>query len=197
MRLIGQTAGLRTFVVLTLLCSQLAACCAGACSDTHLFLQSTAPTNVTGAGAGDAQVLAALEELLADRMYYPGTYVCTGGCGGDHDESRIFPGEVVTFLPAPVLYQPPADRVVGGGTRGSGRYAMAFNLPVGTLALDSDFNTTQGLIYEIRRGGLPWTSVARGTAAGRFQGTLAGQPVDLSFEVELLATKEAGFYGAP
>jgi hypothetical protein len=187
---------MRTFAALSLLtvACYVAACCAASCVDYPIHLEGQVISSVAGTGSGNAQVEAELRALLQDRMYYPGTYMCWGGCTGQHDASKLVPGPVDSFHLNEHGLPDHAGSVEGVGVRQSGRYIMSFTLPQGVLTLDSDHNRTQGIIYELRPEQGPHVSGGSVVADCTFSGTLAGQPVDLTFQQLVRATEEVGFF---
>jgi hypothetical protein len=169
------------------LCVLISSCCAGAAAPTSLKLKGEAPSALSGTGAADSAVTSALTALLEERVYDSGAYM-SWGCSGGHDASKIVTGPVDS-------HQPDSEVVSGTGTRQSGRYKMEFNLPEGHLTLDSDFNATQGLIYEIKQQGSPVISSRTVSAECSFSGELAGQQVELTFQQDLHAVKDNDYSG--
>jgi hypothetical protein len=165
----------------------LSSCCAGSCP-SDLLLRGGTPTSVSGNGADSTTVQAGLATLMTQRVYDPGTYI--NWCCSPHDASKLTNGAVATYLQGS-----PASSVIGTAARGNYRYMLTFNLPEGVLTVDSDFNSTQRIIYDVKGRQAESPSTRTVVAECTFVGQLAGQPVELSFQHELHAFKDQGLGG--
>jgi hypothetical protein len=160
-------------------------CCTGSCP-TELLLRGEAPATVSGPGADDPAVAAALAELMTLRVYDNGAYM--EWCCNRHDRSKLANGAADTYV------TDNGERATGTATRGSGRYVLEFALPQGQLSVDMDFNAAQGLIYQIKmqRGGAVGERMIVADCA--FDGVLAGKQVALEFQQDIRAVGSRGYH---
>jgi len=149
----------------------------------HLEFHGAAPTEVSGTGANYTAVVTALDTLMTDRIYDPGTYMQYEGTKSN--KSRLNNGAVTSYiLDAPYDYLNPEAGIANGNGQGSGAYyTMDFTLPEGPhLSVRFIYNVGQGMLNEVAGESGPEESQTTDVADCSLTGKLAGKDVDLDFK---------------
>jgi hypothetical protein len=182
------------FTVLALCIAAWAASCDCSGNRRSLIFRGAAPTDMTGTGADDAAVIAALGALMTNRIYDPNTYMVYG-CTKSN-KSRINNGQVITVVHTPDVHDDVEQSATGAGIGEGVYYVMTFALLEGRqLSVSFIYNVGQHLLFEVGPENGASTSASTTFADCTLRGTLASKTVDLAFKQELSGEAGFGYYG--